>query len=95
MSRVLVLLVLGVIGLGLMLTVAEMPLFGRTDGPAWQGSAAHYMENAKEETKALNIISAILVDYRAYDTLIETTVLFTGTTAMLALIYQHKKGKEK
>lgn len=91
MHRVVILSVLAIIALSLILTVAEMPPFGAIQVPAQEGPAAHYLLRGTAETKALNIISAILVDYRAYDTLIETTVLFTATAGVLALAHSHKK----
>ena len=44
------------------------------------------VDNTEEDTKALNSVSAIVFDYRGYDTLGEATVLFTailGTSAIL------------
>jgi multicomponent Na+:H+ antiporter subunit B len=48
--------------------------------------AKHYNNNASEETNVLNIISAIITDYRAFDTLGETTVLFTSITAVVSVL---------
>ncbi|MCK4258301.1 MAG: hypothetical protein KAX49_04945 [Halanaerobiales bacterium] len=95
MQKTLVIVLLGVIGFAFMLTVIDMPNFGELNGPAWQGSATSYLTKSKEETRTLNVISAILIDYRAYDTLIETTVLFTATVGVLALAYGYKKKKEE
>lgn len=91
MSKLFIVTLLLIIAVSLVLTVAEMPLFGAGQVPARKGPAEHYLKQGKSETKALNIMSAILVDYRAYDTLMETTVLFTATAAVLALAHEHKK----
>jgi len=45
-----------------------------------------YVAGALEQTGAANIVSAVILDYRAYDTLGEATVLFTsilGATVLL------------
>ena len=45
-----------------------------------------YVANALEETGATNLVAAVILDYRAYDTLGEATVLFTsilGATVLL------------
>ena len=37
-----------------------------------------YIGKALEETGVLNMVTAIVLDYRAYDTMFETIVLFTA-----------------
>lgn len=60
-----VLLVL--IGMVLVMMVAEMPGFGQM-GPAYNESTSHYLERSAQETGSVNVISAIIMDYRAFDT---------------------------
>ena len=48
--------------------------------------ALHYNRHSPGNTGALDIITAIIFDYRAYDTLIETTVLFTAMIGVLSII---------
>ncbi len=51
------------------------------------GSApAHFLANTLEETGALNVVAAILLDYRAFDTLGETTVIFTAVSGISLLL---------
>lgn len=54
-----------------------------------------YLLNGLKETGAANIVSAILLDYRGYDTLGEATVLFTSILGALAIlrIYARKRRK--
>ncbi len=49
-------------------------------------TAKHYVENGGAETGAANIVSAIILDYRAYDTLGEVTVLFTAILGALTIL---------
>jgi len=56
-----------------------------------------YLANGFAQTGAANIVSAILLDYRAYDTLGEATVLFTSILGALAILrgVARKKQKER
>jgi len=45
-----------------------------------------YKEKSLEETEVLNIVTSILVDYRGYDTLFETVVIFTAGIAVMLLL---------
>jgi multicomponent Na+:H+ antiporter subunit B len=51
--------------------------------PAHNQVTHRYIENAWEETGVLNMITAIVLDYRAYDTMFETIVLFTAVLAVV------------
>jgi len=67
-------------------SLVEMPPLGDENNPSYNEVAKHYNDNASEETNVLNIISAIITDYRAFDTLGETTVLFTSITAVVSVL---------
>lgn len=67
----------------LLLLATELPPYGNPDNPANNEVTARYLEKGVEEAGATNIVTDIIVDYRAYDTLIETTVLFTALIAVM------------
>ncbi|MDD5195344.1 MAG: DUF4040 domain-containing protein [Candidatus Omnitrophica bacterium] len=52
-----------------------------------------YMAEALKEVKATNVVSAITLNFRAYDTLGEATVLFTAVIGVIAIM--RKKGRKK
>ncbi len=55
--------------------------------------AQHYLDFGASETGAANLVASIILDYRAYDTLGEVTVLFTailGAFAVLRATAKHK-----
>jgi multisubunit Na+/H+ antiporter MnhB subunit len=57
-------------------------------------TAQYYLENGAAETGSANLITSIILDYRAYDTLGEVTVLFTaiiGALTVLRIKSQTKK----
>lgn len=84
-----------VIGIILLMMVAEMPEFGAPDNPAINVVSERFTDQVIEDTNVKNIISAIITDYRAYDTIGETTVLFTGIAAVLTVLGAHVKAGEK
>ncbi len=45
----------------------------------------YYLQNAQEERAVNNIVTAIVFDYRGFDTLGEAAVLFTAVCSVLAL----------
>ncbi|MBK8980318.1 MAG: DUF4040 domain-containing protein [Planctomycetes bacterium] len=69
--------------LGLMIHVlSALPRFG--SGASLP--AGHYLENAPAQTGASNVVTAILLDYRAYDTLGEATVILTAIVGALVVL---------
>lgn len=86
MKNVLGFITLAAIGFLLLLVVAEMPTFGDPDNPVHNEVASRYIENTIEETGAINAVTAIITDYRAFDTLGEVTVLLTAIAALVAVL---------
>lgn len=60
----------------------ELPNFGQ---PVMR-VANEYIARGLEKTGATNIVSAIILDFRGYDTLGEATILFTAVMGVLAVI---------
>ncbi|MBD3223792.1 MAG: DUF4040 domain-containing protein [Caldithrix sp.] len=57
-------------------------------------TAEHYIAHGAAETGAANLVASVILDYRAYDTLGEITVLFTailGSLTILRIQSQRKK----
>jgi len=48
--------------------------------------AAQYIAQGLERTGAANVVAAIILDYRGYDTLGEATVLFTAVVGVLTIM---------
>jgi len=80
------LIVVLIIGATLAVAVAGMPAFGSPDAPAYTHVVPRYLERCVEETGVGNIVTAIVVYYRGYDTFGEVTVIFTAGTAVIALL---------
>lgn len=60
----------------------ELPNFG---APIMR-VAKVYIENGLKKTGATNIVAAIILDFRGYDTLGEATILFTAVMGVLAVM---------
>ena len=73
---------------------ANMPAWGDPQSPANQYVSPRYIEEAMEKTRTPNIVTAVLADYRGYDTMGETTVIFTAAIAC-ALILRRRSGGRK
>ncbi len=64
----------------------DMPDWGDPASPASVHVSPRYITNAEAETATPNIVTAVLADYRGYDTLGETTVIFTAGMACILLL---------
>ncbi len=78
----------------LLLTVAALPPFGSENMPTNNEVARRYLENGLAETGAVNAVAGMILDYRAFDTLGESHVLFTATAAVLILLLSAKERPE-
>lgn len=68
-----------------------LPPFGTPTAPIHHHVAPYYIENALRETKVPNVVSAVLADYRGYDTLGETVVIFTAGIGVMMLLRGRKR----
>lgn len=91
--QLLALPLLVLLALPLLAVMAEMPAYGEVN-PTFNYVIERYNQHALEETGATNVVTGIILDYRAYDTLIETTVFFTATMGVfMALLGSRRKGR--
>ena len=80
-----VLMCVGIISL-LLTTAANLPPYGSPDNPVNNEVSAHYIEKGMQETGAVNIVAGMILDYRAFDTLGESNVLFIAAVTVLILL---------
>ncbi len=88
-------------GLSLMIVmiVGAMLIYGTLDMPKWADpnapAALHvsprYIEKTLEETATPNVVTSVLADYRGYDTLGETSVIFTAGISCILLLRKKKR----
>ncbi|MBN2231491.1 MAG: hypothetical protein JW781_01540 [Deltaproteobacteria bacterium] len=75
--------------------VEDMPAWGDPQSPANTHVSPRYIENAIPDTATPNIVTAVLADYRGYDTLGETTVIFTAGIACLYILRRPRNQRRK
>jgi multicomponent Na+:H+ antiporter subunit B len=83
-------------GVGALLVwgTASLPPFGTADSAIHRHVAPRYLSESVKETNVPNVVTSVLADYRGYDTLGETTVIFTaGIGVMLLLRGMRRKGR--
>lgn len=78
----------------LLAAVSDLPPFGHTENPANNEVAERYIEKGLEETGAVNIVTGMILDYRAFDTLGESHVLFIATCTVLILLRRDGKKEQ-
>jgi len=78
-------------GVLLIYGTVDMPDWGDPHSPASVHVSPRYIEKAMEETAVGNIVTSVLADYRGYDTLGETVVIFTAAMACILLMRRRRK----
>ncbi len=79
----------------LLAAVSDLPPFGHAENPANNEVAQRYIEKGLEETGAVNIVTGMILDYRAFDTLGESHVLFIATCTVLILLRRDGKKEQE
>ena len=75
---------------------SDFPQFGKPIIDSFKNAPSNtYISRGLKETGAANIVSSIILDYRAYDTLGEVTVLFTAILGALAILRAKARKKSK
>lgn len=64
----------------------DMPAFGDIEAPANNVLAPRFIYGSMAELGIKNFVTSILASYRGYDTLGETTVIFTAGVAVVILL---------
>lgn len=94
MKRLTLLLVV-ILGAYLVWTVQDLPDWGDPASPASTYLSTHYIQKGYEETSVPNLVTAVLADYRSYDTMFETVVVFCAGLAVLTVLRRTKRKKKK
>jgi multicomponent Na+:H+ antiporter subunit B len=64
----------------------SLPPFGTPDNVIHKHVVPRYLADSVKETMVPNVVTSVLADYRGYDTLGETTVIFTAGIGVLLLL---------
>lgn len=79
----------------LVMTVSYMPLFGQAVNPANNEVPARYIEHGMQETGTVNVVTGLILNYRGFDTMGETHVLFIAASTVMILLLCTKSAMSK
>lgn len=85
------LLVVIATGAALVYGTVGAPRFGDADAPIHQHVAPYYLEESYGDIGVPNVVTSVLASYRGYDTLGETTVVFTAGIGVLLLLVRGRR----
>jgi multicomponent Na+:H+ antiporter subunit B len=80
------------VGAALIYGTLDMPKWGDINSPASTHVSAYYLKHSITDTATPNVVTSVLADYRGYDTLGETVVVFTAGMACIVLLKKRKGG---
>ncbi len=80
------------------LVTGAILLYGTADFAAWGDPASPpnrhvsvgYIEQAVAQTHVPNLVTAVLGDYRGYDTMFETVVIYCAGMAVVSILRRQK-----
>ena len=67
-------------------TLDILPSIGDVNSAPNTHVTNYYIEHAQSETNAPNMVTSVIVDYRAFDTLYETTVMFLAGVGVVIIL---------
>ena len=71
-----------------------LPVIGDPQSAPNTHVSDYYIENAIEECNSPNMVTAVIVDYRAFDTMFETTVMFLAGLSVVGCLHFESFGLE-
>lgn len=84
-----------VTGAVLLYGTMDFPAFGDPQSPAATNLSAYFIEEAIPETHVPNLVTAVLGDYRGYDTMFETVVIYCAGLAVISVLRKKRTGKHE
>ena len=83
------------VGMALVYGTLGLPAFGDVQAPIQVHVAPRYLQEVLRDTGVPNVVTAVLASYRGYDTLGETTVVFTAGVGVIALLRRTRKRRDQ
>ena len=87
-----------VIAIGVLLLWAgqDFPKWGDVESPASKSPvSSHFIANTGVDTEVPNMVTAVLADYRGFDTMFETVVVFIAGMAVIAILRGSSVGRPR
>ncbi len=85
------------LSVGVLLLVAslDLPDWSDPESPASTHLSPYYIKKSLEETSVPNLVTSVLADYRGYDTMFETVVIFCAGITVLTILRRTFRDKAK
>lgn len=97
LRKLIVFILIGFLGYILTITFSSIPLgenrIGNLKNP--KNVAAYYLDKSPNNLKVANSITAVVVNFRGFDTLGEVTVLFLAATGLASILYRKEEEEEE
>lgn len=93
--KLIALLVSVALGAILLVATKDLPTWSDPQSPASVHLSKYYIENSMEQTSVPNFVTAVLADYRGYDTMFETAVIFCAGITVLTILRRSHRRKKK
>jgi len=90
MKRIIILILLAIIALGIGLSFTKIPF-----AVPKTKVGSYYIDKGIDQTGAVNIVTSVVLNYRAFDTLGEVTILFIAALGLGAILATVKKKTKK
>ncbi len=72
-----------------------LPAFGIADAPIHVHVAPYYLEQSVPKMGVPNVVTTVLANFRSFDTLGETTVIFTAGIGIMLLLRRNRKASDR
>jgi multicomponent Na+:H+ antiporter subunit B len=69
----------------------DFPAWGDPQSPANTHLSKYFIEQAVSETHVPNLVTAVLGDYRGYDTMFELVVIYCAGTGVIAVLRRSRQ----
>ena len=80
-----------VTGALLLYGTADFAAWGDPESPPNRNISVHYVEQAVRETHVPNVVTAILGDYRGYDTMFELVVIYCAGMSVMGILRRREE----
>jgi len=70
----------------------DIPPYGAADNPVHTHLAPDFIDGSRNDIGVPNVVTSVLASYRGYDTMGETTVVFTALVGVLMLLTAVRTG---
>lgn len=93
--KIFVIILIAVALIGPFVLFDVMPTIGDPNSAPNTHVSDYYIENAISECNSPNMVTAVIVDYRAFDTLLETTVMFLAGVGVVLILSSSPEKKNR